>query len=68
MRLHDTRGQRAFSEQEREQLSLLLDGRAKPGEVVQQRKRYWLLLREFWKSDQNMNKSFSRSRCTPPPA
>lgn len=37
----------------------MLDGRALPNSVIQQRKRYWLMLREFWKSDEEMQKTFS---------
>ncbi|CAD7961224.1 unnamed protein product [Amoebophrya sp. A120] len=58
--LHDTRGQREYSDVELEQLRLVLDGRAMPGSVIEQRKRYWLMLREFWKSDEEMKKAFSR--------
>ena len=37
----------------------MLDGRARPDAVIEQRKRYWLLLKEFWKDDEQMAKSFS---------
>jgi hypothetical protein len=61
VRLHDTRGQRAFSDEEMAQMDLIMGGRARPGEVVQQRKRYWLLMREFWKSEERMKSTFGRS-------
>jgi len=58
--LHDTRGQREYTEEEMAQLRLVLEGRARPNSLIQQRRRYWLLLREFWKSDDQMRKTFSR--------
>ncbi|CAD7961339.1 unnamed protein product [Amoebophrya sp. A25] len=60
IRIHDTRGQREYSEEELEQMKLVLEGRALPEKVIQQRKRYWLMLREFWKSEAEMKKAFSR--------
>mmetsp|Transcript_89276 Transcript_89276/g.168207 ORF Transcript_89276/g.168207 Transcript_89276/m.168207 type:complete len:368 (-) Transcript_89276:10-1113(-) len=59
--IHDTRGQREYTQDEMEQLRLILEGRARPNSLVQQRKRYWLLLREFWRSDEQMRRTFSRS-------
>jgi len=59
--LHDTRGQREYTPEEQEQLRLVLEGRARPNSLIKQRKRYWLLLREFWRSDERMRKTFSRS-------
>lgn len=59
--LHDTRGQREYTEEEMAQLRLVLEGRARPNSLIQQRRRYWLLLREFWRSDEQMKKTFSRS-------
>lgn len=58
--IHDTRGQREYTDQEMQQLRLILEGRARPGTLIQQRKRYWLLLREFWRSDERMRRTFSR--------
>jgi len=58
--LHDTRGQREYTEEEMAQLRLVLEGRARPNSLIQQRRRYWLLLREFWRSDDQMKKTFSR--------
>lgn len=58
--LHDTRGQREYTEAEMQQLKLILEGRARPNTLIQQRKRYWLLLREFWRTDEKMMKTFSR--------
>lgn len=57
---HDTRGQREYTDEEMQQLKLILEGRAKPNTLIQQRKRYWLLLREFWRTDEKMRKTFSR--------
>jgi len=58
--LHDTRGQREYTEEEMAQLRLVLEGRARPNTLIQQRRRYWLLLREFWRSDDQMRRTFSR--------
>jgi hypothetical protein len=58
VQIHDTRGQREFTEAETEQLKLILDGAAVANTVVKQRKRYWLLLNEFWKSEEDMTKCF----------
>jgi len=58
--LHDTRGQREYTEEEMAQLRLVLEGRARPNVLIQQRRRYWLLLREFWRSDEQMRRTFSR--------
>lgn len=49
--LHDTRGQRDYTPEEQQQLRLVLEGRARPNTLIQQRRRYWLLLREFWRSE-----------------
>lgn len=59
--LHDTRGQREYTEEEMGQLRLVLEGRARPNSLIQQRRRYWLLLREFWRSDEQMRRTFSRN-------
>jgi len=59
--LHDTRGQREYTPEETEQLRLVLEGRARPNVLVQQRRRYWLLLREFWRTDEQMKRTFSRN-------
>lgn len=58
--LHDTRGQREYTEEEMAQLRLVLEGRARPNALIQQRRRYWLLLREFWRTDDQMKRTFSR--------
>lgn len=58
--LHDTRGQREYTDDEMAQLRLVLEGRARPNSLIQQRRRYWLLLREFWRSDDQMRRTFSR--------
>jgi hypothetical protein len=58
--LHDTRGQREYTDDEMAQLRLVLEGRAKPNSLIQQRRRYWLLLREFWRTDEQMKRTFSR--------
>jgi hypothetical protein len=58
--LHDTRGQREYTDEELAQLRLVLEGRARPNSLIQQRRRYWLLLREFWRSDDQMRRTFSR--------
>lgn len=59
--LHDTRGQREYTPLEMQQLKLVLEGRARPNALIQQRKRYWVLLREFWRSDEQMQRTFSGS-------
>jgi hypothetical protein len=59
--IHDTRGQREYTPEEMQQLRLVLEGRARPNTLVQQRRRYWLLLREFWRSDEQMKRTFSRN-------
>jgi len=59
--VHDTRGQREYTPEEMQQLRLVLEGRARPNTLVQQRRRYWLLLREFWRSDDQMKRTFSRN-------
>jgi hypothetical protein len=58
--LHDTRGQREYTDEEMVQLRLVLEGRARPNVLIQQRRRYWLLLKEFWKTDEQMRRTFSR--------
>lgn len=58
--LHDTRGQREYTDEEMAQLRLVLEGRARPNSLIQQRRRYWLLLREFWRTDEQMRRTFSR--------
>lgn len=58
--LHDTRGQREYTKEEMAQLKLVLEGRARPNTIIQQRRRYWLLLREFWRTDEQMSRTFSR--------
>lgn len=59
VKIHDTRGQREYSDEEKAQLGLILDGKARDGCVVEQRKRYWLMLREFWKVEiQNFGRKF----------
>jgi hypothetical protein len=58
--LHDTRGQREYTDEEMAQLRLVLEGRARPNSLIQQRRRYWLLLREFWRTDDQMRRTFSR--------
>lgn len=58
--LHDTRGQREYTDEEMSQLRLVLEGRARPNALIQQRRRYWLLLREFWRTDEQMKRTFSR--------
>eukprot|EP00747_Dinoflagellata_sp_TGD_P213261 gnl/TRDRNA2_/TRDRNA2_86244_c1_seq1.p1 gnl/TRDRNA2_/TRDRNA2_86244_c1~~gnl/TRDRNA2_/TRDRNA2_86244_c1_seq1.p1 ORF type:complete len:428 (+),score=79.48 gnl/TRDRNA2_/TRDRNA2_86244_c1_seq1:69-1352(+) len=63
--LHDTRGQREYTQEEMAQLKLVLEGRAKPSSLIQQRRRYWLLLREFWRNDDQMRKTFSRTVMLP---
>eukprot|EP00929_Paragymnodinium_shiwhaense_P071840 TRINITY_DN36487_c0_g2_i1.p1 TRINITY_DN36487_c0_g2~~TRINITY_DN36487_c0_g2_i1.p1 ORF type:complete len:380 (-),score=88.46 TRINITY_DN36487_c0_g2_i1:63-1202(-) len=62
--LHDTRGQREYTREEMAQLKLVLEGRARPNTLIQQRRRYWLLLREFWRTDEQMLKTFSRTVMT----
>eukprot|EP00927_Polykrikos_kofoidii_P072453 TRINITY_DN68569_c0_g1_i1.p1 TRINITY_DN68569_c0_g1~~TRINITY_DN68569_c0_g1_i1.p1 ORF type:complete len:367 (-),score=44.19 TRINITY_DN68569_c0_g1_i1:155-1255(-) len=59
--LHDTRGQREYTPEEMHQLKLVLEGRARPNVLIQQRRRYWLLLHEFWRSDEQMRRTFSRT-------
>lgn len=59
--IHDTRGQREYTPEELAQLRLVLEGRARPNSLIQQRRRYWLLLREFWRSDDQMKRTFSRT-------
>eukprot|EP00928_Gymnodinium_smaydae_P072719 TRINITY_DN5601_c1_g1_i1.p1 TRINITY_DN5601_c1_g1~~TRINITY_DN5601_c1_g1_i1.p1 ORF type:complete len:355 (+),score=58.04 TRINITY_DN5601_c1_g1_i1:197-1261(+) len=63
--LHDTRGQREYTPEEMEQLRLVLEGRARPNTLVQQRRRYLLLLREFWRTDAQMRRTFSRTVMLP---
>lgn len=63
--LHDTRGQREYTASEMMQLKLVLEGRARPNTLVTQRRRYWLLLREFWRSDDQMKRTFSRTVMLP---
>lgn len=58
--LHDTRGQREYTDEEMAQLRLVLEGRARPDSLIKQRRRYWLLLREFWRTDEQMRRTFSR--------
>ncbi len=41
-----------------EQVKLVLDGRAREGSVIEQRKRYWFALNEFWKTDRDLEQSF----------
>jgi len=60
IRLHDTRGQREFNPDEVERVRLVLEGRAKPNSLITQRKRYWLLLREFWRTEDRMKRTFSK--------
>jgi len=62
--VHDTRGQREYTDDEMAQLRLVLEGRARPNVLIQQRRRYWLLLREFWKTDDQMRRTFSRQVMT----
>lgn len=59
--MHDTRGQREYTPDEQAQLRLVLEGRARPNSLIQQRRRYWLLLREFWRSEEQMRRTFSRN-------
>jgi len=63
--LHDTRGQREYTKDELQQLKLVLEGRARPNSLVQQRRRYWLLLREFWRTDEQMRRTFSKTVMLP---
>ena len=42
IKIHDTRGQREYTETEQEQLRVILEGRALGESVIEQRKRYWL--------------------------
>jgi len=63
--LHDTRGQREYTPEETSQLRLVLEGRARPNSLIQQRRRYWLFLREFWRSDERMQRTFSKTVMLP---
>mmetsp|Transcript_9940 Transcript_9940/g.26302 ORF Transcript_9940/g.26302 Transcript_9940/m.26302 type:complete len:410 (-) Transcript_9940:62-1291(-) len=63
--LHDTRGQREYTPEEMSQLKLVLEGRARPNTLIQQRRRYWLLLREFWRTDDQMRRTFSKQVMLP---
>eukprot|EP01066_Platyproteum_vivax_P007330 Platyproteum_vivax@DN2835_c0_g1_i2.p1 len=63
--IHDTRGQRMFGVEEQGQLELILEGRAKPNCHIQQRKRYWFKLGDYFKSNEQMSRCFSSSVAQP---